>query len=36
MSVKKVCPRIAIMHKLKERFREILENRKIIERRCGI
>ena len=28
MSVKKVCPRIAIMHKLKERFREIFENRK--------
>jgi len=28
MLVKKVCPRIAIMHKLKERFREIFENRK--------
>jgi transposase len=28
MSVKKVCPRLAIMHKLKEKFREIFENRK--------
>ncbi|HYZ95451.1 MAG TPA: ISL3 family transposase, partial [Nitrososphaeraceae archaeon] len=26
MSVKKVCPRLAIMHKLKENFREIFEN----------
>jgi transposase len=28
MSVKKVCPRLAIMHKLKEKFRQIFENRK--------
>ncbi|MEG3864768.1 MULTISPECIES: ISL3 family transposase [unclassified Microcoleus] len=28
MSVKKVCPRLAIMHKLKEEFRQIFENRK--------
>jgi len=28
MSVKKVCPRLAIMHKLKEKFREIFEIRK--------
>lgn len=27
ISVKKVCPRLAIMHKLKEEFREIFENR---------
>ena len=28
ISVKKVCPRLARMHKLKEKFREIFENRK--------
>ena len=28
MSVKKVCSRLAIMHKLKENFREMFENRK--------
>ncbi|MBC8062554.1 MAG: ISL3 family transposase [Clostridiaceae bacterium] len=28
MSVKKLCPRSAIMHKLKEKFRKIFENRK--------
>ena len=28
MSVKNLYPRIAIMHKLKERFQEIFENRK--------
>lgn len=28
ISVKKVCPRLAIMHKLKEKFRQIFENTK--------